>query len=55
MAQPGGRNEPLFGVSVEPNAERATEIFEIAQIAGGHRLDLLAEQDHPYQRRHLDA
>jgi len=55
MAQPGGRNEPLFGVSVEPNAERAAEISEIARITGGQRLDLLAVQDHPYQRRHLDA
>jgi len=46
MAQPGGRNEPLFGVSVEPNAERAAEISEIARITDRHRLDLLAVPNH---------
>ena len=55
MAQLLARNEPLFGVSVEPLAERADEIFEVARIADMHEQDLLAVQDHPYLANYLDA
>ena len=42
-----GRNEPLSGISIELNAKRAGEFFEMVQIADQHRLDLLAIRASP--------
>ncbi len=45
VARLRGRNEPLFGVSVESMAGNLEEIFEIAHWAYQHSLGLLAVQD----------
>jgi alkanesulfonate monooxygenase SsuD/methylene tetrahydromethanopterin reductase-like flavin-dependent oxidoreductase (luciferase family) len=44
-----------FGLFLTPTAERATQILELAELAEALGLDLVAIQDHPYQRRFLDT
>ena len=44
-----------FGVFLTPDAVRAAEVVEQAQLADVLGLDLVTIQDHPYQSRHLDA
>jgi alkanesulfonate monooxygenase SsuD/methylene tetrahydromethanopterin reductase-like flavin-dependent oxidoreductase (luciferase family) len=44
-----------FGVFLTPDADRASEVVEQAQLADVLGLDLVTIQDHPYQARHLDA
>jgi len=44
-----------FGVFLTPDADRAVEVVEQAQLADVLGLDLVTIQDHPYQARHLDA
>ena len=47
--------EPLFGIFPVPDAERADRVVEQVLLADRLGLDLAGIQDHPYQRRHLDA
>ena len=47
--------EPLFGVFPVPDAERQDAVVEQVLLADRLGLDLVGIQDHPYQRRHLDA
>ena len=45
----------LFGVFPVPEADRADAVVEQVLLADRLGLDLVGIQDHPYQRRHLDA
>jgi alkanesulfonate monooxygenase SsuD/methylene tetrahydromethanopterin reductase-like flavin-dependent oxidoreductase (luciferase family) len=45
----------LFGSFVTPLADDAAHVLELATLADDLRLDLFTVQDHPYQRRFLDA
>jgi alkanesulfonate monooxygenase SsuD/methylene tetrahydromethanopterin reductase-like flavin-dependent oxidoreductase (luciferase family) len=47
--------EALFGVFPVPDAERQDAVVEQVLLADRLGLDLVGIQDHPYQRRHLDA
>jgi alkanesulfonate monooxygenase SsuD/methylene tetrahydromethanopterin reductase-like flavin-dependent oxidoreductase (luciferase family) len=47
--------EPLFGIFPVPEAERQDTVVEQVLLADRLGLDLVGIQDHPYQRRHLDA
>jgi alkanesulfonate monooxygenase SsuD/methylene tetrahydromethanopterin reductase-like flavin-dependent oxidoreductase (luciferase family) len=44
-----------FGIFPSPDAARAEQTLELAQVAEVTCLDLVSVQDHPYQARHLDA
>ena len=44
-----------FGLFITPMAERTTGVIELADLAEALGLDLVAIQDHPYQRRFLDT
>jgi alkanesulfonate monooxygenase SsuD/methylene tetrahydromethanopterin reductase-like flavin-dependent oxidoreductase (luciferase family) len=44
-----------FGLFITPTAERTREVLELAELADALGLDLVAIQDHPYQRRFLDT
>jgi alkanesulfonate monooxygenase SsuD/methylene tetrahydromethanopterin reductase-like flavin-dependent oxidoreductase (luciferase family) len=44
-----------FGYFLIPDAGDTPGVLETAQLADRLGYDLLAVQDHPYQRRHLDA
>ncbi|WP_068278761.1 LLM class flavin-dependent oxidoreductase [Aldersonia kunmingensis] len=48
-------HEPRFGVFANPAAESARHVVQVAEVADGAGLDLIGVQDHPYQRRFLDA
>lgn len=54
MADEGAR-DVRFGFFVSPEATRIDETLAVARIADEAGLDLLGVQDHPYQRRFLDA
>jgi alkanesulfonate monooxygenase SsuD/methylene tetrahydromethanopterin reductase-like flavin-dependent oxidoreductase (luciferase family) len=47
--------EPLFGVFPVPEADGADRLIEQVLLADRLGLDLVGIQDHPYQRRFLDA
>jgi alkanesulfonate monooxygenase SsuD/methylene tetrahydromethanopterin reductase-like flavin-dependent oxidoreductase (luciferase family) len=47
--------EALFGVFPVPEADRQDQIVEQVLLADRLGLDLVGVQDHPYQRRFLDA
>jgi alkanesulfonate monooxygenase SsuD/methylene tetrahydromethanopterin reductase-like flavin-dependent oxidoreductase (luciferase family) len=44
-----------FGLFITPTAERTAQVLELAELAEELGLDLVAIQDHPYQRRFLDT
>jgi alkanesulfonate monooxygenase SsuD/methylene tetrahydromethanopterin reductase-like flavin-dependent oxidoreductase (luciferase family) len=44
-----------FGYFLEPNAADAAAVLRTAQLLDQLGYDLIGVQDHPYQRRHLDA
>jgi alkanesulfonate monooxygenase SsuD/methylene tetrahydromethanopterin reductase-like flavin-dependent oxidoreductase (luciferase family) len=44
-----------FGLFPTPTADRAAQVLELAELAEALGLDLIAIQDHPYQRRFLDT
>jgi alkanesulfonate monooxygenase SsuD/methylene tetrahydromethanopterin reductase-like flavin-dependent oxidoreductase (luciferase family) len=44
-----------FGVFITPTAGDAHEVLRLAKLAEREQLDLVTFQDHPYQRRFLDA
>ena len=46
---------PEFGLFLTPTAARNAKVIELAELAEALRLDLVAIQDHPYQRRFLDT
>jgi alkanesulfonate monooxygenase SsuD/methylene tetrahydromethanopterin reductase-like flavin-dependent oxidoreductase (luciferase family) len=48
-------HELQFGYFLIPDAEDRSGVLETARLAEDLGYDLLAVQDHPYQRRHLDA
>jgi alkanesulfonate monooxygenase SsuD/methylene tetrahydromethanopterin reductase-like flavin-dependent oxidoreductase (luciferase family) len=47
--------EPLFGISLVPNAAEVESIRELARVADSAGLDLIGFQDHPYQVRFVDT
>ena len=44
-----------FGYFLEPNSADAAVVLRTAQLLDELGYDLIGVQDHPYQRRHLDA
>ncbi len=44
-----------FGLFITPTADRTAQVLELADLAEALGLDLVAIQDHPYQRRFLDT
>src|SRR5918994_1503616 len=44
-----------FGVFITPEAAEPDAVVELARLADAAGLDLVTFQDHPYQRRFLDA
>jgi alkanesulfonate monooxygenase SsuD/methylene tetrahydromethanopterin reductase-like flavin-dependent oxidoreductase (luciferase family) len=53
MSEP--RPDVLFGIFPMPDADGVERTVELAMAADRLGLDLVGIQDHPYQRRHLDA
>jgi alkanesulfonate monooxygenase SsuD/methylene tetrahydromethanopterin reductase-like flavin-dependent oxidoreductase (luciferase family) len=53
MADYGRRVE--FGVFPVPEVSRLGEVFDMVRVADRNGLELIGIQDHPYQRRFLDA
>jgi alkanesulfonate monooxygenase SsuD/methylene tetrahydromethanopterin reductase-like flavin-dependent oxidoreductase (luciferase family) len=49
------RNQPLFGINVDPAASDPQEPFRRAKIADENGLDLITIQDHVYNRHFLEA
>ena len=47
--------ELAFGTFITPEAGRADQVVELALLTEAAGLDLATFQDHPYQRRFLDA
>ena len=47
--------ELIFGVFPVPDADRQDEVIEQVLLADRLGLDIVGVQDHPYQRRYLDA
>lgn len=47
--------ELQFGVFATPDADTIEHTLRVAALADEHGLDLIGIQDHPYQRRFLDA
>ena len=53
---PAGAETPIqFGISVVPATDQLDRIRSLARTADDAGLELLGIQDHPYQRRFLDA
>jgi alkanesulfonate monooxygenase SsuD/methylene tetrahydromethanopterin reductase-like flavin-dependent oxidoreductase (luciferase family) len=48
-------HEIQFGLFITPTADRVHDVLALAEQAESLGLDLLAIQDHPYQRRFLDT
>lgn len=48
-------NQLQFGANVDPLADHVEESFSRAQLADSEGLDLISIQDHPYNRRFLEA
>jgi alkanesulfonate monooxygenase SsuD/methylene tetrahydromethanopterin reductase-like flavin-dependent oxidoreductase (luciferase family) len=44
-----------FGVFITPDAGQPNAVIELARLADASGLELVTFQDHPYQRRFLDA
>jgi alkanesulfonate monooxygenase SsuD/methylene tetrahydromethanopterin reductase-like flavin-dependent oxidoreductase (luciferase family) len=44
-----------FGVFITPTAAEAHDVLRLAKLAEREHLDIVTFQDHPYQRRFLDA
>ena len=44
-----------FGVFITPSAAEAHDVLRLAKLAEREHLDIVTFQDHPYQRRFLDA
>ena len=44
-----------FGLFITPTAARTAKVIELAELAEALGLNLVAIQDHPYQRRFLDT
>lgn len=49
------RVRPLFGININPSAERVTLAFELARLADQSGIDLIGIQDHPYNGGFLDT
>lgn len=45
----------MFGLNIDPSVARRELAFELAGIADQSGLDVVAIQDHPYHRQHLDT
>jgi len=54
-APQGGRADPQFGVFLTPSAADHAQVVAQAMSAERIGLELVGIQDHPYQRRFLDA
>ncbi|GAA1072448.1 LLM class flavin-dependent oxidoreductase [Nocardiopsis composta] len=48
-------HEPRFGVFPTPSADAFGHVMKVVEAADRGGLDLVGVQDHPYQRRFLDA
>ena len=46
---------PQLGISIVPAADSLNRSRELARVADEGGIDLVGVQDHPYQRRFLDA
>ncbi len=46
---------PLFGINIHPGGDSVQDAFERAAVADRTGLDLVAAQDHPYNRGMLDT
>ena len=46
---------PRFGIFPTPRADFSQEVLQMARVADEAGFDLVAIQDHPYQRRFLDT
>jgi hypothetical protein len=55
MAAGDGESGIQFGISIVPATERLDRIRELVGAADEAALDLVGIQDHPYQRRFVDA
>jgi alkanesulfonate monooxygenase SsuD/methylene tetrahydromethanopterin reductase-like flavin-dependent oxidoreductase (luciferase family) len=44
-----------FGIFITPTAATAHDVLRLAKLAEREHLDIVTFQDHPYQRRFLDA
>ena len=55
MAAAGAERPIQFGISVVPATDQLDRIRSLARTADDAGLELLGIQDHPYQRRFLDA
>ncbi|MDP9023331.1 MAG: LLM class flavin-dependent oxidoreductase [Actinomycetota bacterium] len=45
----------MFGLNIDPSADRLDLAFDLVAVAEAAGLDIVAVQDHPYHRRHLDT
>jgi alkanesulfonate monooxygenase SsuD/methylene tetrahydromethanopterin reductase-like flavin-dependent oxidoreductase (luciferase family) len=52
---PDHGNDLRFGYFLEPNAADVAVVLRTAELLDELGYDLIGVQDHPYQRRHLDA
>jgi alkanesulfonate monooxygenase SsuD/methylene tetrahydromethanopterin reductase-like flavin-dependent oxidoreductase (luciferase family) len=48
-------DRPLFGLNIDPSADRTGTAFELARLADASGLDFVAVQDHPYNPAFLDT
>lgn len=49
------RNKPLFGINIDPSAQRLHLAYNLAQVADSSKLDFISIQDHPYNAAFLDT
>jgi alkanesulfonate monooxygenase SsuD/methylene tetrahydromethanopterin reductase-like flavin-dependent oxidoreductase (luciferase family) len=49
------RNEPLFGLNIDPSARNQQLAFDLAHLADDSNLDLICVQDHPYNPEFFDT
>lgn len=48
-------NKPLFGLNIDPSADKLPLAYKLAAIADSTNLDFIGIQDHPYNTRFLDT
>jgi len=48
-------NQLLFGLNIDPSADKAENAFHLASLADEHGLDFVSVMDHPEQPRFLET
>lgn len=48
-------NQLLFGLNIDPSADKADNAFRLASLADEHGLDFVSVMDHPEQPRFLET